>query len=414
MPSLWLVNQFANTPDLPGHTRQFELAKELVQYGWEVEVFSSDFNLLERRFCKLKRNQLIRYESFGGFKFTWLRVFPYIKNDWRRYINLASFGLHLFCRFFLSILTSTLLGDKGKPDLILASSPQLPAAFLCMWIAKIFRIPFILEVRDLWPQVLIDQDGQDPKSLFISILSWMEHRIYESSNHVVVLAKGVEEYVFARGAKNISWLPNGPDIDQFKQIPLPIELNGFNEQRPFKIVYTGAHGNVNALDNIIETARLLKHLPIKFCFVGDGPEKRTLISSAKDLSNVDFCNPIPKLQIPKLVASADAMLISLGDVPLFRYGVSPNKLYDAYAFGRPVITTVPGLINDEVSRELLGVVSPPENPAELAKSIIKLFFTSRSERKAMGYRARKLAEITYSRQIVSAQYEEILRNLVVK
>ena len=101
MPSLWIVNQFANTPDLPGHTRQFELAKELVQYGWKVEVFSSDFNLLERKFCKLKRNQFIRYEKFGGFKFTWLRVFPYSKNDWRRYVNLASFGLHLFIRLFL-------------------------------------------------------------------------------------------------------------------------------------------------------------------------------------------------------------------------------------------------------------------------------------------------------------------------
>jgi glycosyltransferase involved in cell wall biosynthesis len=342
MPRLWLINQFANTPALPGHTRQYEMAAGLVGYGWQVEVFASDFNLTQRRYRRLRFPRLWSSEQPAGILWTWLWVSPYRHNNWQRQLNMLSFCIHLAVRLLPAALLGRLTGHA--PDVILASSPQLPAAFTCLWIARLSGIPFVLEVRDLWPQVLIDQGGKRPDSPMVRLLAWMERQLYRQARTVVVLANGAERYVRERGAHHTNWLPNGPDLELFSPRPLP-------PKRPtFTVLYAGAHGDANALDNVIAAAQLLEQqqASVRFRFVGDGPEKQALIQKAKGLTSVSFDNPIPKAEIPDLMAEADAILLSLRAVPLFRYGVSPNKLYDAYAIGRPVITTVAGAINAEV------------------------------------------------------------------
>jgi glycosyltransferase involved in cell wall biosynthesis len=127
---------------------------------------------------------------------------------------------------------------------------------------------------------------------------------------------------------------------------------------------------------------------------------------------VSFEQPLPKAEVPALMAEADAILLSLRDVPLFRYGVSPNKLYDAYALGRPVITTVAGAINAEVERHRLGVTAEPGDPQGLADAIQRLSATPRPQRQAMAERAVELARTTYSRQRINADYDTRLRALI--
>lgn len=407
MPRLWLVNQFANTPELPGHTRQYEVAVGLVQQGWAVDVFASDFNLTQRRYRRLRFPRLWANERPAGIHWSWLWVSPYKGNDWKRQLNMASFCAHLLLRLLPAGFWGRITG-RG-PDLILASSPQLPAAWTCLWIARALGVPFVLEIRDLWPQVLIDQGGKSPRSAMVRLLAWMERQLYSGAHTVVVLAKGAETYVKERGARHTTWLPNGPDLDLFQLQALTADTSVFT------VLYAGAHGDANALDNVIEAARLLEQniaSNIRFIFIGDGPEKQALILQAEGLSNVHFENPVPKAQIPALMAKADAILLSLRDVPLFRYGVSPNKLYDAYALGRPVITTVAGAINQEVEEHLVGVTAAPGDPHALAIAIEKLASTPHNEREAMAQRARHLAETTYSRQRINARYNELLREVI--
>ena len=408
MPRLWLNNQFANTPELPGHTRQYEVAAGLVGYGWQVEVFSSDFNLTQRQYRRLRFPQLWCSERPAGIRWTWLWVSPYRRNNWKRQLNMLSFCVHLALRLGPAAVLGRLTG--GAPDVILASSPQLPAAFTCLWIARLSGIPFVLEVRDLWPQVLIDQAGKSPRSPMVRLLSWMERQLYRQASTVVVLAKGAESYVRERGASQTAWLPNGPDLELFAPQPLPVN------SAVFTVLYAGAHGDANALENVIAAARLLEqqHAFVRFRFVGDGPEKQVLIQMARDLQSVSFEDPVPKAQIPSLMAEADAILLSLRDVPLFRYGVSPNKLYDAYALGRPVITTVAGAINAEVEEHRLGVTAPPGDPDALAAAILHLAHTPHSERLAMAERAILLAKSTYSRQRVNAEYNALLRGVIAR
>ena len=179
-------------------------------------------------------------------------------------------------------------------------------------------------------------------------------------------------------------------------------------------MYAGAHGEANALENVIAAARLLeqRQISVRFRLVGDGPEKQSLKLLAKDLQSVSFEAAVPKIQIPDLMEEVDAILLSLKDVPLFRYGVSPNKLYDAYALGRPVITTVAGDINFEVEENRLGVTAPPGNPYALSKAIESLMETPYSERQAMARRAIKLSRSTYSRQRTNAMYDCLLRRVL--
>ena len=223
-----------------------------------------------------------------------------------------------------------------------------------------------------------------------------------------MLAKGAEPFVRERGAQQTVWLPNGPDLDLFASRSLP------PDRSHFIVLYAGAHGDANALENVIAAARLLEQwqLPVRFRFVGDGPEKQALIGIAANLKSVSFEPPVPKAQIPDLMSEADAILLSLKDVPLFRYGVSPNKLYDAYALGRPVITTVAGAINAEVEEHHIGVTAPPGDPIALAFAIQRLMDTPNSERQAMAERAIELAHTIYSRQRINAEYNTLLREVI--
>ncbi len=404
MSLIWLVNQFANTPDMAGHTRQYEISKYLVQKNWKVELFASDFNLSERKFKKLTKNQFIKIEKINGIDWHWLKVVGYKKNNIKRIINLVSFCFSLSIVFLIKLIIY-----RKEVSVIYASSPQLPAAFVALVFSKLFRIPFFFEVRDLWPQVLIDQKGVDYENILIKVLKILEKKLYQYSDEIIVLSKNSINYIKERGGSNISWLPNGPELKYFNFTELPYEGNGFSSKRPFRIVYTGAHGESNDLNNVINAAELIQELPILFIFLGDGPEKKKLMRKSRKLKNIKFLDPIPKNEIPSFIKISDAVLISLGNILVFKYGISPNKLYDAYAIGRPVITTIEGAINDEVENYNLGVTCKGGNPELLAQSIKKLFNLTREKRSKMGERGRKLAENIYSREIINKKLNILLK-----
>ena len=407
---IWIINQYANTADMPGGTRHYEIATYLVKKDLEIELFSSDFNLSKRKFLRLNFLQIHKKEKINGINWHWLRVIPYQKNNWKRYLNQASFCIHFFLRQILKITFDML--KKRRPDLIIASSPQLPVAFFALLISKIFRIPFIFEVRDLWPQVLIDLAGMNSNGFFIKFLTKIEFLIYRNSNCVVVLSKGAKKYVRKRGAKNVIWLPNGPDLNRFKSISNQNYIKSNKKKLIFNCIYAGAHGVANDLENVIEAAKLLVKKPIKFIFIGDGPEKEKLINQAFGLKNVEFIPPLSKELMPMKLAFADAILVSLKDVDLFKYGISPNKLYDAYALSIPVICTIKGSIKKEIETNKLGYIADPGKPKELAKAIMKMYELPIKERRKMGKRAREIAEKIYSREKVSEYYNTVIKRII--
>ena len=270
----------------------------------------------------------------------------------------------------------------------------------------------ILEVRDIWPQILIDMDNMSEKSLTYKVLKKMERILYRNSELIIALSKGSIKYIQSEGGREIDYFPNYSNTDLFNYSTLPLEDSKFSSTRPFRIIYSGAHGVANDLVNVVRAAYFLKDLPIEIILVGDGPEKSNLKKLAQELENVFFRDPVPKKDVPVLLSSADAILISLADVRLFEYGVSPNKLFDAYAVGRPVIITINGIINEEVKNYNLGMVAPPGQPEKLSEAIIKLFKKNRSERVIISLNSKMMVEKFYSKDLILNKYVDRIAKLI--
>ncbi|MCW6038011.1 glycosyltransferase family 4 protein [Spirulina subsalsa FACHB-351] len=405
MPArIWIINQFANTPDVPGHIRQYEIGQFLSNQEYEVEVFASDYNLTQRQYRKLKFGQGYSSENYHKLKWNWLYATPYKINNWQRYVNMLSFCITLFIVGLI----------KPKPNIIIGSSPQLLAAFTAWLLAKIHGAYFYFEVRDLWPQVLIELGGKSPKNLLVRGLAWIEKFLYKKSNHVIVLASGAVDYVKKRGAANVHWLPNGPNLKEFENNITPKQAKQkYNIPSDCTcLMYTGAHGTANALETIVEACRILDDEysdKILVILLGDGPDKQDLIKQAKGIQCLEFRDPLPKQEIPKFLQAADGFILTLKNIPLFQYGVSPNKLYDYYASGKPVIVAVGGAVNAEVTTYQLGWAVPPENSKDLAQAMVSFLKTSQEEREAMGERGKNLVHSTYSRRAICQKLSTLIQ-----
>lgn len=418
-PEIWMINQYAITPDLPGGTRHYDFGCELVKAGYSVRIFASDVNLALRRHTKLHDGQLYREEDLNDVRFVWVRAGTYKANNWRRAWNMVSFAANAFR------VGWRLRG--ARPRAIVGSSPH-PLAALGAWIlAKATRARFILELRDLWPQALIDMGGLSEHGLAVRGMRLLERFLYRVAEHIVILAPGSENYLIARGVPKdrIAYIPNGVHLRNFgakhdmrnhsavsaSPGELAADAEDMVESAAFTVVYAGAHGPANSLETVLEAASLLaSHPGIRFVLVGDGPSKASLLVRADKLhlENVIFLDPVPKEQMPDLLASADAALITLRAIDAFAYAISPNKLFDYMAAGKPVLCAVPGDMARLVQDTRAGIAIEPENPQALADAVVRLLETPAEERVAMGGRGRLLIQERYSREQLAKELLAIL------
>jgi glycosyltransferase involved in cell wall biosynthesis len=364
---VFLVNQYAVAPDMPGGTRHFDLSRLSKTYGVEMEIIASDLNLASRTYLrrKVKAKKPV-VEVIEGVKFHWLYAECYKTNNWRRMFSMWSFSQEV----------AKYLDTLEKPDLVIGSSPHLlQAQAACKW-AKGKRIPFFLELRDLWPETMIDMTGKE--GLGAKYLRCIAKDLYRKSDKIIILARGTEKRLVEYGVspgKNI-YIPNGVAPDAFgvlsegekKSIRRSMDL----PEDTFIAVYAGAHGRANGLHVVLETARMCRdEKRILFLLIGDGPEKRNLVETAQNqgLTNVVFWDPIKKGEIYKVLAAADVGLLTLIDAEVFRYAISPNKLFDYWGAGLPVLASVPGEIGDIIREAQGGFVVNPEDAQGIAEHL---------------------------------------------
>src|SRR5690606_38536330 len=346
MPSLLWVNQFAVLPKDGGGTRHFELARELVRLGWSVTILASDLHLHQRRYTRRSDPAFkgCLTESLGGVEVKRLWAAAYETNNWRRAWNWLTFGSSV------KRASRTL----PKPDVIIGSSPQLFAARAAADVARSLRVPFVLEVRDLWPESLVAIGGR--RGPAYRYLEHVAKDLYRRSERIIVLAKGVRDYLAQAGvpADKCAYVPNGVDIHTI----VPVETAAEPSSTRSVFVYAGAHGPANGLDRVLDAAELLRDEAVEFLLIGDGPIKRQLVDDARrrDLQNVIFRDPVSKTELVGIYAGAAAGLMVLRDSPLFSFGVSPNKLFDYFAAGLPVICNVPGEVAGMVTSAGAGRV----------------------------------------------------------
>lgn len=390
-PHVLVLNHFARPRDTSGGTRHVDFFCRLG--GWDATILASNRNYLSKS---------REHSSDGILRYVWTT--PAADGGIRRVLHWLSY-----------VLPAIVAGLRGpRPAVVYASTPHLLTPVAGWLLARRYRVPLVLEVRDLWPKVLVDMGRLKESSVLHRVLRSVEEWAYRRATAVVVMAEGVKNELVGGGvpAERIRFIPNGADPEDFAPSADRASLRARYGMDGMVFVYTGAHGPANGLDLLLDAAHEVgEDLPeVSVLLVGAGNEKERLQQRAaqESLDRVRFLDPIPKAEIPDLLTAGDCGVHVLADVPLFRYGVSPNKVVDYMAARRPVITNTPGEVAALVEAAEAGVVVPPD---ELASGIRQVANAEPRQRERWGEAARTYVAARRSPTVLARQLEALLNEV---
>jgi glycosyltransferase involved in cell wall biosynthesis len=397
------LHQFYVTPEEPGSSRSYAMVCHLVEKGHKVTLVTGSKNYYLDRPAGKQNGRLISREDQDGL--TILRVgifFSYQKSFWGRFVTFLNFMVLAFAAGV----------GSGPADVVFATSPPLTVG-LPGWALSVWkRAAFVFEVRDLWPESAVAL-GVLKSRVLIRMASALETFFYRRARRIVCLTRGILEDIRRRGFPEgkLALVSHGADVDVFR----PAERqNSFRRELGlgdrFVALYAGAFGVANGLELVLEAAHLLREeKDIVFVLVGNGQAEAGLKARAAELGlpNVLFTGLRPKSEVPAVLAAADAGLMILRDIPLFRTAC-PNKLFDYMAAGRPVLINFSGEARELVERSGCGIYVRDSKPEALAEAVRRLR-DDPAERETMGRRARELAVAEYARPLQAARFEQVLR-----
>lgn len=346
---------------------------------------------------------MISDKIVNGVKFRFVRTPAYRNSSLLRIINMIS--------YFLFLLIPAATKGETRPDVVVGSSVHPLAALAARILADRFEVPFIFEVRDLWPETLIAMGRVGQNGFQARVMRKLEQHLYRRAKKIVTLMPDASAYITAYGIEKskIEWISNGVDTE----VNVPVT----SKNDKFTIMYLGAHGQANALETIVDSINILQvekfSADIHFRFIGEGDRKKELIQRSRDymLANVSFENGIPKKDIPRILAEADCLMLSVRDLPdLYRYGVSMNKIFDYMLAAKPIIIAMAAPYNPVLEAQA-GICVPPESPDALAGAIKKITRMTRQELIRYGDRGRKYVEKYHSFSYLADKYARVLNDL---
>lgn len=398
---VWILNHYAQEPGGAGATRHFHLAEHLRAHGWQATVIAASVELNTGR-QRLAPHEAVRLEHFGDVPFLWIRTPEYQGNGGGRLRNMLAYSVR--------VLRRRTTRGLPRPDAVIGSSVHPFAALAAALLARRYRVPFIFEVRDLWPQTLVDLGRLREGALLTRLLRALETWLYRRAAAIVVLLPRAVDYIAPLGiaAQRVVWIPNGVDLALFPAPRPPVA-----QERAFTLMYLGSHGQANGLDVLLQALALLRQQggpSVRLRMVGEGPLKPALAAQAAalGLDNVSFEPAVPKQQVPALAAQADGFVITVRALPaLYRYGISMNKLYDYLAAGRPTVIASDAA-NNPVADAGAGLTVRPDDPAALARAIASLARTAPAERAGMGRRGRSYVERHHGYPRLAARLAQVL------
>ncbi|HKB99281.1 MAG TPA: glycosyltransferase family 4 protein [Terriglobales bacterium] len=306
-----------------------------------------------------------------------------------------------------------------SPDAIIATSPQLLVALSGWWLAWWKRVPFVFEVRDLWPESLAAVGAGNEGSLLHRTLGAIAGFLYRRADRIVVVAPAFKDHLIRYWnvpAAKISVVENGVETDLFRLDPAAMEVRKqMKLEDRFLVCYIGTMGNAHGLETLITAAEELQTaLPsAMFLLIGEGAEKERMIelAAARGLTNIQFLGQQPRERIPAYVSAADVCLVMLKKTELFKT-VIPTKLLEYMACERPVIVAVDGQARQIVEEAGAGVFVEPENSKALVKAILDLAVDAENRRQ-MGARGRQYIINKFSREKTARHYITVLEGLGV-
>jgi glycosyltransferase involved in cell wall biosynthesis len=401
---LLLIHQSFTPPSQAGGTRHFELTSRLVKQGHRATIIASDVDYLTGT-RKTARRRLVTEQDLDGVRILNAYTYSSIHRSFlQRVISFLSFAC-------TSLFAAT---KAGKADVVMGTTPPIFQAVSAWLAAAMRRRPFLLEIRDLWPEFAIDI-GVLKNPFLIWASRKLERFLYRRADHLVVNSPAYRDYLMGKGvpAGKITLIPNGVDPEMFRQAADGQSVRDqFGLGERFVVIYAGALGMANDLETVLRAAdRLRDDRAIHFLLVGDGKERAKLEAQARELnlSNVTFAGPQSKSRMHHFLAASDACVATLKDIKMFRT-TYPNKVFDYMAAGRPTILAIDGVIREVVEKSEGGIFVPPGNDQAMAEAVRSLS-RDRARAQRMGESAREYVHRHFHRQSQAEQLALLLGKL---
>ncbi len=405
MHILFLTHYFPPEVNAPA-SRTFENAKRWVKAGHQVTVVTCAPNHPKGILYPGYSNRIRQWEEMDGIKV--LRVMTYLSANQgflKRTLNYLSF----------MVSASALSPLVSDVDLVISTSPQFFCGMGGLWVSVMKRCPWVLEIRDLWPESIIAVGAIKDRKV-IQLLEGIESFLYLNADHIISVTHSFKRHIRARGVPSeaISVLTNGADLQQFQ--PGPRENSIRKElglDGKFVASYVGTHGMAHGLDTVLHAADLLRDRDqIVFLLVGDGAERDNLLrrKDALQMKNVLMLPQQPKERMPEFLAASDACMVLLKRQDLFKT-VIPSKIFEAMAMERPIILGVEGESKRIVEEGGCGIAIEPENHHELAEAVLRLD-NDPGLMTRLGDNGRKFVMENYDRDVLAKRYLGVVESLV--
>ena len=397
-----LIHQAFASIEEGGGTRHYEMAHYLAQSGHRVTIIASPISYLSG---KAKKKIHWKEVETVSPEITIIRAYTYKalhRSFFHRVINFLSF---MISSFFIGLQTPNV-------DIVWGTSPPIFQGATAWALSALKHVPFLFEVRDLWPKFAVDI-GVLKNKIIINASEWLERFLYSNADLTIVNSPGYIDHVKQNGAKIVELVPNGVDVNMFNPHNKGTAFRQKHHlDKKFIVLYAGAHGMANNLNVILKAADIMREEErISFVFIGDGKDKPKLIEQAesKGLNNILFLPVIPKAEIPEALAAADACIAILKPIEAFKT-TYPNKVFDYMAAGRPIILAIDGVIREVVETAEAGIAVSPGKSMEIVKAIHTLM--NNPEKSAiMGINGRNHVEKNYNREQLTQKLVRILERL---
>jgi hypothetical protein len=402
--NILLINHYAGSVIHGMEFRPYYMAREWMKRGHRVRIVAASQAHVRKQ--QPRPEKVGSVEDIDGIEYQWMKTPAYDGNSPARAVNIFAFAGKLWA-------LSTRLASEFQPDIVIASSTHPFDIYAAERIARRAKARLVFELHDLWPLSPIELGGMSPYHPFILAVGAAEKRALTAADTVVSILPATKSYLVSRGMAPDKFVhvPNGINVTEWNDTAQPLPethartLDQLRAQGKFLVGYAGAHGIANGLDSLMEAARLSDDGSVQFVLVGHGPEKSDLLMKRDrlKLENVTFLDPVPKTSIPSLLEKFDTLCFTLQRQPLFRFGISPNKLMDYMMASKPIIQAV-SAGNDPIADAGCGISVAPEEPRMLLSAVRQLRQLDLPTITSMGQRGRAYALAHHDYRVLAERF----------
>ena len=403
-----LLHQYFLEEDDHGGSRWNEITKQWTEDGHTITVIAGMMHYSSSEKRAEYKGKLFKRKRQG--------VLNIIRCHVSESYNSSFIGrLWAYFSFVFSSLWAGLFMTKGKFYVIIVTSPPLFIAISGYLISRFKRTPFVFEIRDLWPESAIDT-GVVTNKLVIKLAFALEAFVYKKATLINVLTPAFREILIEKKKVNpdkIIFIPNAADFTLSDKILLNFEKVSFRKEHnlegKFVIIYVGAHGIANHLEQIIDTGLLLLNTNVLFLLIGDGMEKKRLVALAKEkkLNNIRFLDPVPKAEVFKYILASDMGTSVLKNVDTFKT-IYSNKTFDYMSCKIPILMAIDGVSKKLVEDAQAGEFVEPENPKDFAEKI-KFYLNYPDQVLKQGENGYKFAKSNFDRTVLAEKYIGLIK-----